>query len=133
MELLELATLFKIIDLYAHHAHNLAKGDMFMQDHAFFAEVYSLADSSYDSLIERHIGTVGPDVDLCRILKQALDVIDGIDMNFYVNISILLNESLDMIEKMCKSGSMSMGTQNLIQGQADQVEVLIYKIKRRLR
>jgi hypothetical protein len=34
---------------------------------------------------------------------------------------------------MSKNGKISLGTQNLIQGQADMIEVLIYKIKRRLK
>lgn len=132
MKLLELATLFRILNLYSHHAHNLAKGDTFLQDHAFFAEIYELSDDFYDSLVERHIGTIGDDVDLCKILKSSTEIIDNLNMDFYHNIYVLLNESLDMINKMCNYG-ISMGTQNLIQGQADQVEVLIYKIGRRLK
>ena len=56
MDLLKLASLFRSLQLYTHMAHNLTKGQTFLQDHGQFSEIYSFAESSYDGLIERAIG-----------------------------------------------------------------------------
>jgi DNA-binding ferritin-like protein len=133
MNLIELATLFRIINLYAHHAHNMASGATFMQDHAFFAEVYTQADENYDALIERHIGTVDDNVDLCAIIKDSYDLIEKMSDDYYQTIFVLLKECVNSIDEMSKDGKLSSGTLNLIQGQADMIEILIYKIKRRLK
>lgn len=133
MNLIELATLFRIINLYAHHAHNMTFGNTFMQDHAFFAEIYTKADENYDALIERHIGTVDDRVDLCAIIKDSYDLIEKMSDNYYQTILLLLEECINNIDEMSKDGKLSSGTLNLIQGQADMIEILIYKIKRRLK
>ena len=133
MTLIDLATLFRTINLYSHHAHNLTSGDTFMQDHAFFGEVYDLADTFYDDCIERHIGTQDDKVDLCNIIKDAYDLIEKMSDDYYKTILVLSEEATNCIDEMCKSDKLSSGTENLIQGQADQLEVLIYKIKRRIK
>lgn len=131
MDLIELATLFRTINLFSHHAHNLASGDEFMQDHAFFGEVYGLADGFYDDIIERHIGTSDDNVDLCKIIKDSYDLLEKMNDNYYETILILLEEAVSSINDM-KTGYSS-GTINMLQGESDQLEVLIYKIKRRLK
>ena len=133
MNLIELATLFRTINLFTHHAHNMASGETFMQDHAFFGELYSLADGFYDDLMERYIGTSDDKIDLCEIIKNAHDLIAQMNDDFYETTLVLLKEAVSNIDDMCKNGGLSMGTQNLIQGMADQTEVLIYKIGRRLK
>jgi len=132
MNLIELATLFRAINIYTHQAHHLTKGDTFLQDHTFFSEIYSLMDSFYDDLIERHIGTVDDKIDLHDIMDKVTHMIEVADENWYKTILDSLENSLEKIEKLCKS-DISQGTINLLAGQADQIEVLIYKIKRRLK
>ena len=130
--MIELATLFRTINLYAHQGHNLSSGPNFLQDHAFFGEIYALMDSFYDDLIERHIGTVDDKIDLHDIMDKVTHMIEVADENWYKTILDSLENSLEKIEKLCKS-DISQGTINLLAGQADQIEVLIYKIKRRLK
>lgn len=131
--MLHLATLYRIINLYAHNAHNLTYGNTFLQDHEFFAEIYALLDNYYDDVIERHVGITGESIDLCLIIKDAYGILEKLDDGYYKNILVLLNESLKMIDELNKSDTISVGTQNLIQGQADNIEVLIYKINQRLK
>jgi DNA-binding ferritin-like protein len=133
MNLIELATLFRAVNLYTHHAHNMTSGATFMQDHTFFNEVYGLADTFYDDLIERHIGTVDDKIDLCEIIKNSYELIEQMNDDFYETTLVLLKEAVSNIDDMCKNSGLSMGTQNMIQGQADQIEVLIYKVGRRLK
>jgi len=133
MTLLDLATIFRTLNLYSHHAHNLTCGDTFFQDHDFLKGVYELADGFYDDIIERHIGTVDDKVDLCEIIKDSYELIEKMSSDYLGTTLILLEESAKAIDEMCKGGKLSSGTENLIQGQADQIEVLIYKLKRRLK
>jgi DNA-binding ferritin-like protein len=133
MELIHLATLFRIINLYSHHAHNLTFGCTFMQDHEFFAELYDFADGVYDDCIEREIGTASENIDLCQILKDSYDLIEQLDDNYFENILKLLDEAINFIEESCKDGKLSQGTINMLVGHADKIEVLQYKIKRRLK
>lgn len=133
MELIELAILFRAISFLSHHAHNLSKGQTFFEDHVFFGDIYEKADSFYDDLIERYIGTVGDGVDLKKILSESSDIATRSKGEFYKEILSLLEFVIKKIDGMCKQSKYSQGTLNLLQGQSDQVEVLIYKIKRKLK
>lgn len=133
MNLIDLATLFRTLNLYAHHAHNMASGLSFIPDHGLFGELYSAADGFYDDLIERHIGTVDDKIDLCKIVSDANSILELLDDNYFENILKLLKEAVVGIDELSKDKLLTNGTLNLIQGQSDQVEVFIYKIKRRLK
>ena len=130
--MIDLAILFRTLNLYIHHAHNLARGTAFHEDHAFFAGLYEFADDAYDSLIERQIGTVSDDVDLCEIVKESYSLLENMDNRYYENALVLLQEGVNMIDEMSKGAKLSSGTVNMLQGLSDQMEVLIYKIKRKL-
>jgi len=130
--MIELAILFRTINLYIHHAHNLTKGNTFHEDHAFFAGLYEFADDAYDSIIERQIGTVSDDIDLCEIIKESYNLLENMDNRYYESALVLLDEGTNMIDEMSKDAKLSSGTVNLLQGLSDQMEVFIYKIKRKL-
>lgn len=126
--LLKLAIMFRSLNLYSHHAHNLTKGANFFSDHEFLGDLYEFADKSYDSLIERHIGTVSDKVDLIEILKKSSDALSKVDDDF---IPICLKMCEEISEEIDSAKGFSSGTLNLIQGIADELEVFIYKMKRR--
>jgi hypothetical protein len=130
--MIELTILFRTLNLYIHHAHNLTKGQTFHEDHAFFASLYEFADDAYDSFFERKIGTVSDDIDLCEIIKESYDLLEKMDKRYYENALVLLDEGTNMIDEMSKDAKLSSGTVNLLQGLSDQMEVFIYKIKRKL-
>lgn len=130
--MIELAILFRTLNLFTHHAHNLTKGNTFHEDHAFFAGLYEFADDAYDSLIERQIGTVSDKIDLCEIIKESYALLENMDGNYYRNSLVILTEGVNIIDEMSKSAKLSSGTVNMLQGLSDQMEVLIYKIKRKL-
>ncbi len=127
--LLKLAVMFRVLNIYAHHGHNMIKGKEFFQDHAFLNELYDFADSSYDSIIERHIGTIDDKIDLGKIIKQVSLELDDVDQNYLSNCLIMINEILLEIEGV---KSYSSGTINLVQGIADDLEVFVFKLKRRI-
>jgi len=130
--MLDLAKIYRIINLYSHHAHNMTKGQSFFEDHAFFGELYDIADGFYDDVIERYVGTTDSSVNLVTILTDSLEVIGKLDDNYLRNCLVLLEEAVKEVEMIGKDTKISIGTQNLIQGHADKIETLIYKIKRRM-
>lgn len=131
--MIELAILYRALNLYAHHAHNLTKGNTFFEDHEFFGSLYATADDYYDQIIERQIGTQSDSIDLCGIVKEAHLVLEHCNNDFFDKSLILIQEIIKHIETISKSGTISVGTQNLIQGQADALEVIVYKLKRKMK
>ena len=128
----DLAVLYKLMNLYFHNAHNLISGPTFLEDHAFFGDLYSSADESYDAIVERIIGN-DEELDLVSIAKESVNLLDKLDDNYYENALVLLEESVKLIDEISKSGKVDVADQNLIQGQADSAKVFIYKIKRKIK
>lgn len=128
------AIILRALQLYAHNAHNLAKGKTFLEDHEFFGELYGAYEGEYDSIVERMIG-LGEEPDLNDITKQAADAATANEFKDNENaFSVLLvteKELCSSIEKDMTDASN--GTQNLLQGIADNSEMRQYKLKRRLK
>ena len=120
------------MNFYFHNAHNLISGPTFLEDHAFFGDLYSSADESYDAIVERIIGN-DEELDLVSIAKESVNLLDKLDDNYYENALVLLEESVKLIDEISKSGKVDVADQNLIQGQADATKIFIYKIKRKLK
>lgn len=130
MDLIKLATAFRALQMYSHQAHNLAKGDCFFADHEYFGELYSFAESSYDSLIERSIGK-GKKPSLKSIVSDVNKIVSSLpEDKFFEHCLILVKEIAKECEELAKGESL--GTNNLIAGLADSLEVHVYKLQRRL-
>jgi len=128
------AIILRALQLYAHNAHNLAKGKTFLEDHEFLGELYGAYEGEYDSLVERMIG-LGEEPDLNEITKEAADAATANEFKDNDNaFSVLLvteKELCSSIEKDMTDASN--GTQNLLQTIADNSEMRQYKLKRRLK
>jgi len=129
--MIELAILYRAINLFTHHAHNLSKGATFFEDHAFFGEVYPLMDDFYDSVIERYIGTKSDSLNLHDIVSKASDMLSKSNDDHFETTKNALVHVLSIIKTL--SPKESLGTQNLLADQADKIEVLLYKIGRKLK
>ena len=130
MELVNLAILFRVINLYTHHAHNMVKGQTFFEDHEFFADLYEKADGFYDDIIERYIGTTGGDIKLTHILSEAYKVIAKADDDYFKTTQIFVEHAVKKLDAAVKM-NFSEGTKNLLQGMSDDLEKTIYKLKRK--
>lgn len=130
--MIKLLVLFRALNLYTHHAHNIAKGDEFFQDHVFFGDIYDLADKLYDDVIEREIGTNSDKISLLSITHDVSKEIMHLGSDHFNETLKLIGKIIKEIDSLTKSGKLSIGTQNLIAGQADELEVISYKIKRRI-
>ena len=133
-----LAINFRFLQLYTQIAHNLAFGPLFFEDHEVLGDLYGKFEGYYDSVVERMIGS-GISINLFEINKSAVDKL-GAYANIPINcngeyFNTILGEvklTLDEIAKVVPSTSI--GTQNLLGGIADELEVdVCYKIAARLK
>lgn len=129
-----LATLYRAAQLYAHNAHNLAHGPTFFEDHEFLGELYGTYESAYDDLIERLIG-LGSPPDLLSIQTEAVNVLNSWgpcpdQQQCFAKLLELEGRFVAEIERI--EDEYSAGTQNLLEGLADESEKRAYKLKQRL-
>lgn len=129
-----LAIYLRALQLYSHNAHNLAKGKTFFEDHEFFGELYPAYESAYDMVVERIIGELG-DCDLNEVTKKACDIIYS---KKFTDNDAALKFILTTEKELCAeieaiNDAESLGTQNMIQGIADESLIRQYKISRRLK
>jgi DNA-binding ferritin-like protein len=130
--MLELAAIYRAMNLYIHHAHNMVNGEDFFQDHEFFGQLYEKADGFYDDIIEREIGLGHKMIPLINIILNANRIIISQGSDYFKSALFFCEEAIMKIEELSKNDKLSIGTQNLLAGQADVLEVFIYKIKQRI-
>lgn len=129
-----LATLFRAAQLYTHFAHNTIKGPTFFADHPFLGELYTQYEGFYDDTVERMIG-LGEKPDIAKITEQACALSckamgdKDADM-FFKRIAATNKQIQAEIAKDVKGASD--GVQNLLQGMADELEKINYRVGQRL-
>ena len=138
--MLQLAVLFRAMQLFAHSAHNLCHGSSFHEDHAFFGDAYGKFEGYYDSLIERLIGLgYESHLDLSQIIVEVSSKLQGSpsvgasNSDYYSYLLGQSEEACKYCDEFCKSKELTEGTRQLLGGIADELEVFKYKIKRRLK
>jgi DNA-binding ferritin-like protein len=136
-KLLMLAVCYRGLQLVSHNFHNLVARTVFFQDHSFFGDLYGQMEGYYDDMIERIIGLYGDSsINLQNIMMMVSQKIQDApnasqeNKAFYQYCNQMLDYILSEIEQLAPS--CSQGTMNLLAGQADAIEVLKYKIGRRL-
>jgi len=132
----ELAIILNVLGIYGRACHNLTTGKTFIPDHEIFAEIYSFAEDSYDSVIERCLG-LGIDINIQQINLQAATMCSQItigDSNEekFAGVNEILSQTNSMIDDLSNNGGLSSGTVQLIGDISNQFEVFQYKIKQRL-
>lgn len=138
----DLAILLRSINLYAHSAHNLCARVVFFQDHEFFNEIYTVADSAYDDVIERMIGLQGEGSvpSLSEQLEAIHQIVSqlpekGVKENA-VYFQVLLEKQklvCSKIEELCSQGGLPQGTIQMLGNIADKSEQIQYKIQQRIK
>ena len=137
----ELLIHFRVLSMFSQHAHQLAKGPLFFQDHCFLGEVYEAANSDYDAVSERIIGTMGCEhVNLHEIARSAFKELLKLPANevkqnseFFEVILELESKTCMLVDQICKEESTSEGTKQLVGEMSNQAEARKYKIKQRLK
>ena len=129
--LLNLATVLRAGQVYAHHAHNVCSGPQFFEDHEFFGEVYGKYEADYDSVIERHIGSTGDRPDTLKIAARALELVQDMGDDFFQGIAVIDRSVCSVCQSICEEGRISEGTKQLIGEICNQAEMRKYKIVQR--
>lgn len=129
-----IAIILKLLNLYTHAAHNLAKGSLFLEDHAFLGELYPQYDTDYDDTIERMMG-LGMPTDIKSITQKACAAFSASDLDVpensaYYKRVLELEQALQQTIK-AEYTKASIGTQQLIGEMANKSEARIYKLKQR--
>jgi DNA-binding ferritin-like protein len=139
--MLQLVILFRAMQMFSHSAHLLCARTVFFQDHEFFGSVYSQAEGYFDSISERMIG-LGQEEQLklqsvIAAVGQKLAAAPSIGVKenkeYYAFLMSQCDEACKLCDSLCKSGQFSEGTKQLLGGIADELEVLKYKISRRMK
>lgn len=130
-----LAILYRAAQLLAHEKHNLVSGRTFFEDHEFLGELYGTYETAYDGVIERMIGLGAmAGVDLCDVGVAAAQNAKSYSGEYtteewpqlFLDLETTLRKCLDDCCKSC-----STGTQNFLQGLADESEQRTYKLTQR--
>jgi DNA-binding ferritin-like protein len=128
-----IAIILRFLQLYAHQAHNLAKGQTFFSDHEFFNKLYHEYEEEYDSIVERCLG-LGISCDIRKVNNAAAK---NLPDDNSLQTEKCLAEILKQEKNLCAQIegfylNMSVGSQQLIGSIADNSEKRQYFIKRRL-
>lgn len=129
-----LATALRAAQFYAHAAHNLAKGESFFADHEYLGELYVAYESAYDDVIERMIGLKQP-VDISKI---TLDAANMANQHEHESVKECFDYLMQYEKLICNyvakfNNGASLGTQNFLQGIADDSEKRQFLIGQRLK
>lgn len=130
-----LITQLRALQFFAHRAHNVIKGPTFFEDHEFLGELYPAYESAYDSAVERVIGLGTEKLNLPKINIAAAEMSNIMPNEtkpepFFRAILKGEKDLCGMIDEAVREASQ--GTQNLLQGFADESEARQYKLKQRL-
>lgn len=131
----KLAIAFRAAQLYTHSAHLLANGPTSHQDHLLFGDFYGAYEKAFDTVLERAIG-LGEDVDLQGITLAAGRLAAEHSFSKFSNETGF--ETVESFEQQIRKEIASLvpdyddGTQNLLQGLADESLGRSYHIKQRL-
>lgn len=130
-----LASIYRAAQFYAHYAHNTVTGPAFFADHKFLGKLYAAYEEAYDSIIEREIG-LGEELSIPEITKNACSLFDSVakDADATTFFKRLLATEKQICAQIAKDmQGASDGTQNLLQGLADDSEKRQYLLKQRSR
>lgn len=139
--MLELAVLLRALQFSAQHAHHIAARAVFMQDHEFLAEIYNKMDSDYDSVIERFIGIHGAEaLDEQSVLSAAVQKCAAYPVKsakenkeLFLMCINAIKEINAKIETLCKVPGVTQGSIQMLGNFADANEVILYKLKQRVK
>ena len=137
LPLTKLAARFRAMQLFAHNAHLLAKGQTFYQDHEAFGEMYPAYEAAFDGLVERTIGLDGeynPEASFKQVgefLSSTWGCSDS-QQCFAKLLDFEKRVCADITDILARM-DVTQGVSNFLQGLADESESRQYKLKQRLK
>lgn len=137
LPLTKLAARFRAMQLFAHNAHLITKGQTFYQDHEAFGELYPTYEKAFDGLVERTIG-LGGEYSPEALFKQVSEFMAPTWS--CTDTEKCFEKALDFEKRICTDITdiltrmdVTQGVSNFLQGLADESESRQYKLKQRLK
>jgi len=130
-----LALQLRAMQFLAHRAHNEVNGPSFFADHEFLGDLYQAYEKAYDDVVERIIGLSREKIDIAKMNVDAAQMacVRPNETGCEAMLKVLLKAEQDLCALVAKNmEDATDGTQNLIQGLADESETRQYKMKKRL-
>jgi DNA-binding ferritin-like protein len=127
----ELAVCLRGSQLIAHELHNIVHGPEFFADHKFLGNLYAEYEDAYDAVVERAIG-LGEAIDIAKVTNDAVAKYNSDrSEEDWVAVILALEEDIREDVDECMKMGYSNGTQNFLQGIADESEKRTYKLNQR--
>lgn len=128
------------MQLFYHSSHLLCARVPFFSDHSALGEFYAELDGEYDSIAERVIGSIDPNMLHLPTISagvsaklQGLPSVEAKENSQFFEVALSLETELRSdIDELIKSG-VSEGTRQLLGDISDSSEKRCYKIKQRLK
>ncbi len=127
---MKLIAYLRLMQLYAHIAHNVLGGKTFFQDHEFLAEIYQAYEGHYDAVVERLIG-LGKKIDLVKVHTEVCKSLEE-PKSYDECFKYLLEAEQELCQMIESEKGLSEGTRQLLGDIASLSEVRQYKLKQRL-
>lgn len=130
-----LAVQYRAAQLVAHQLHHTVKGASFLADHEYLGELYAAYETAYDAVVERMIGLKMP-ITLSEVGTQAAALASRVttaspDPERWFATLLGVETSIRKEIDSCMGENPTNGTQNLLQGLADESEARVYKLRQR--
>ena len=138
--MLELIVTLRASQLFLHHAHLLAKGSLFTQDHEYLSALYSEMESEFDSVSERLIGLGGEQqLNLQQLMAKVNEKLKSCPSTEAKENKVFFQKQLEFEKSICAQAEaickqpISEGTKQLIGEVANKSEIRQYKLSRRVK
>ena len=133
----EIAIQLRAMQLFAHNGHNLVTGPTFFSDHEFLSKLYEGYTESYDSVVEKAIGT-NYSIDLQTVTQEAAmkaslypDEEMKVCSKIIGNLLSMENSLIALLNGA--NATATFGTQDLLQSLASEAESRKYLMLQRMK
>jgi hypothetical protein len=127
----ELAVHLRALQLYAHNAHNLTRGESFFGDHEFLGELYEAYTAGYDGVVELLIGEGAvPDLQGFQV-RAAQALADMGDGECFCSLLGAEGKLQEIVEEIAAAG-VDQGILQIVGSLAQESKARVYKLKQRM-
>lgn len=137
-ELLKFLVKLRVLNLFYHQAHNIAARVSFFGDHDALGDFYNQANSQYDTIAERIVGSFGSQaLNLQMIMAMVCENLktlpsEASENKILFQAGLKTEEELQAIGEVIVKMPIPEGTRQLVGDVLDKSMSRMYKIKRRI-
>ena len=140
MELSQIASQLRLMQLFYHNCHNLVGRQSFFSDHDAFSSFYTEMESEYDGVAERIVGLFGTHaLDVKKQIQDIATRLQQLPCSDAKNNKVYFDKALVLEQELCagldakiKDPKTTEGTRDMLASLASASEVRQYKLKQRV-